>query len=119
KDTALARLTAALEGALPSCHALIVSDYGKGVVHLGTLEAALGIARRRGIPVCVDPKESHIDAYRGVSILTPNQHEAGWAQGIKVRDERTLAEAGWGLQRRLDAEAVLVTRGAEGMSLFE
>ena len=67
----------------------------------------------------VDPKESHIDAYHGVSILTPNQHEAGWAQGRRVTDEASLMEVGWGLQRRLDAAAVLVTRGADGMSLFE
>jgi D-beta-D-heptose 7-phosphate kinase/D-beta-D-heptose 1-phosphate adenosyltransferase len=54
-----------------------------------------------------------------VSILTPNQHEAGWAQGKRVVDEASLMEVGWGLQKRLDAAAVLVTRGPEGMSLFE
>ncbi len=69
--------------------------------------------------MCVDPKESHIDAYRGVSILTPNQHEAGFVQGVRVTDEASLLEVGWGLQKRLDAEAVLVTRGPQGMSLFE
>ena len=67
----------------------------------------------------MDPKESHIDAYRGVSILTPNQHEAGDLQGRRIRDDASLMEVGWGLQKRLDAEAVLVTRGADGMSLFE
>jgi D-beta-D-heptose 7-phosphate kinase/D-beta-D-heptose 1-phosphate adenosyltransferase len=64
-------------------------------------------------------KESHIDAYRGVTVLTPNQHEAGYVQGRRVVDEASLAEVGWGLQQRLDAEAVLVTRGPGGMSLFE
>ncbi|HEY6866159.1 MAG TPA: D-glycero-beta-D-manno-heptose-7-phosphate kinase [Candidatus Eisenbacteria bacterium] len=130
---ALDRLLAAIERELPGCEALVVSDYGKGVVHPGVLAAALAGARRPavavgagsggsregGIPVCVDPKESHIDAYRGVSILTPNQHEAGYVQGRRVTDEASLMEVGWGLQKRLDADAVLVTRGAEGMSLFE
>ena len=69
--------------------------------------------------MCVDPKESHIDSYRGVSILTPNQHEAGYVQGRRIVDGASLAEVGWGLQKRLDAQAVLVTRGPEGMSLFE
>lgn len=115
----LARLTAAIEDALATAEALIVSDYGKGVVHPGTLRPALAAARARGIPVCVDPKESHIDAYHGVTILTPNQHEAGYVQGRRVTDEASLLEVGWGLQRRLDAEALLVTRGGEGMSLFE
>jgi D-beta-D-heptose 7-phosphate kinase/D-beta-D-heptose 1-phosphate adenosyltransferase len=104
---------------MAEAEALVVSDYGKGVVHPGTLETALSAARRRGIPVCVDPKESHIDAYRGVTILTPNQHEAGYVQGRRITDEASLAEVGWGLQQRLDAAALLITRGAQGMSLFE
>jgi D-beta-D-heptose 7-phosphate kinase/D-beta-D-heptose 1-phosphate adenosyltransferase len=112
-------LLAAMERILPACEALVVSDYGKGVIHPATLERALGLARARGIPVCVDPKESHIDHYRGVGILTPNQHEAGWAQGRRIVDEPSLLAVGHGLRERLDAEAVLVTRGAQGMSLFE
>jgi D-beta-D-heptose 7-phosphate kinase/D-beta-D-heptose 1-phosphate adenosyltransferase len=115
----LDRLLAALERELPGCQALVVSDYGKGVVYPRSLEVALGAAKQQGIPVCVDPKESHIDAYRGVSILTPNQHEAGYVQGRRIVDDASLAEVGWGLLRRLDAAAVLVTRGPEGMSLFE
>jgi len=115
----LAALTRALAKVLDGCDGLIVSDYGKGVVTPPTLAAALPIAKQRGFAVSVDPKESHIDSYRGVSLLTPNQHEAGYIQGQRIHDERSLMEVGWGLQKRLDAEAVLVTRGAEGMSLFE
>lgn len=116
---ALERLKRVVEGELPGCEGLVVSDYGKGVIHPGTLAGALAIARTRGFAVSVDPKEGHIDAYRGVSILTPNQHEAGWMQGRRITDEAGLLEVGWGLQQRLDAAAVLVTRGPEGMSLFE
>jgi len=116
---ALARLIRAIERELDGCDGLVVSDYGKGVVTPRTLEVALGRARARGIAVSVDPKESHIDVYRGVSILTPNQHEAGWVQGRRIVDEPSLLEVGWGLQKRLDAQAVLVTRGFQGMSLFE
>jgi len=104
---------------LPRCHALVVSDYGKGVVTRGVIERAIGLAREHVVPVAVDPKESHIDSYRGVSILTPNQHEAGWVMGRRVTDEASLMEVGWGLQKRLDCECALVTRGADGMSLFE
>ena len=118
-DAALARLLEVVERELPGCAGRVVSDYGKGVIHPGTLEPALGAARRAGYAVSVDPKESHIEAYRGVSILTPNQHEAGWVQGRRVTDEASLMEVGWGLQKRLDSAAVLVTRGAGGMSLFE
>jgi D-beta-D-heptose 7-phosphate kinase/D-beta-D-heptose 1-phosphate adenosyltransferase len=119
EGAARAALLQALEAELPRSEGLIVSDYGKGVVTRPVLEKAIGIARARRIPVSVDPKESHIDAYRGVSILTPNQHEAGWVMGQRVTDEASLAAVGWGLQKRLDAEAVLITRGPDGMSLFE
>ncbi len=115
----LSALLAAMDRLLPECDGLVVSDSGKGVIHPGTLFQALGIARARNFAVSVDPKESHIDAYRGVSILTPNQHEAGYVQGRRISDEASLLEVGWGLQRRLDAQAVLVTRGPDGMSLFE
>lgn len=104
---------------MPLCEGLIVSDYGKGVITRASLEHALGLAKRMGIPIAVDPKESHIDAYRGVSILTPNQHEASWVMGERITDEASLLAVGWGLQKRLDAECALVTRGPEGMSLFE
>ncbi len=116
---ALAALLAVLERELPGCHGLIVSDYGKGVITLPVLEAALGLARARKLPVCVDPKESHLDAYRGVSVVTPNQLEAGYMMGQRITDEASLMSVGWGLQKRLDAECALVTRGADGMSLFE
>ncbi len=116
---ALDLLLEKLERELPRCHGLVVSDYGKGVITRPVLERAIGLARARKLPVAVDPKESHIDAYRGVSILTPNQLEAGYVMGQRVTDEASLMSVGWGLQKRLDAECALITRGADGMSLFE
>lgn len=116
---ALEQVLDALARELPRCEALIISDYGKGVITSATLEQAIGLAKRQGIPIAVDPKESHIDSYRGVSIVTPNQHEAGYVMGQRVTDEASLMAVGWGLQKRLDLECALVTRGADGMSLFE
>ena len=104
---------------LPKCHGLIVSDYGKGVITRVVLEKAIGVSKTKKLPVCVDPKESHIDAYTGVSILTPNQLEAGYVMGQRITDETSLMSVGWGLQKRLDVDCALVTRGADGMSLFE
>ena len=116
---ALAALLAVLEREMAHVHGLIVSDYGKGVITRAVLDAAIGLARARGIPISVDPKESHLDAYRGVSILTPNQYEAGNMMAERIKDEASLMSVGWGLQKRLDAECALVTRGPDGMSLFE
>jgi rfaE bifunctional protein kinase chain/domain len=117
--TALFAVLDMLAREMPRCDGLIVSDYGKGVITRVVLERAIGLGRAQGIPIAVDPKESHIDAYQGVSILTPNQLEAGWVMGRRITDEKSLMDVGWGLQQRLDAECALITRGADGMSLFE
>ncbi len=116
---ALEALLEVLAHEVPGCEGLVVSDYGKGVVTRAVLERAIGLAKAARVPISVDPKESHLDAYRGVSIVTPNQHEAGWVMGRRVTDEASLMEVGWGLQKRLDTDCALVTRGADGMSLFE
>ena len=116
---ALQALLGTLERELPRCHGLIVSDYGKGVVTRAVLEQAIGLARAKKLRVSVDPKEGHIDSYRSVSIMTPNQHEAGYVMGQRISDEASLLAVGRGLQKRVDADAVLITRGPDGMSLFE
>jgi D-beta-D-heptose 7-phosphate kinase/D-beta-D-heptose 1-phosphate adenosyltransferase len=112
-------LEAALDGALEGAEGVIVSDYGKGAITAGTLARLLALARDRRIPVSVDPKETHFFSYTGAAVLTPNVHEAGRSFGRTIRDEPTLLAAGWGLREKLDAEALLISRGAEGMSLFE
>jgi D-beta-D-heptose 7-phosphate kinase/D-beta-D-heptose 1-phosphate adenosyltransferase len=98
--------------------AVIVSDYGKGVITGSLLERILPHWREKGLHVCVDPKETHLMSYRGVTLITPNQSEAGFAYGRRIHDMRTLEEVGLGLLRHLETDAVLMTRGEEGMSLF-
>lgn len=97
----------------------VISDYGKGVITRGLLEELLPELGRAGVPVCVDPKETHFFDYRGVSVITPNLLEAGAAFGRTLRTEQLLDEAGPALLARLGCRAVLVTRGEKGMSLFQ
>ena len=111
-----------LEGArraLASCQALVVSDYQKGVVTARLLKRLLPLARRRRLPVLVDPKVQHFPLYKRVALVTPNQHEAQQASGIVIRGAADLLAAGRALLKRLECRAVLVTRGEQGMSLFE
>jgi rfaE bifunctional protein kinase chain/domain len=83
------------------------------------LLAALGALRaRRPFPLVVDPKRLNFAHYRRPSLVTPNRDEASQAAGIEIRDERSLARAGAALLERWQAEAVLITRGEQGMSLF-
>jgi D-beta-D-heptose 7-phosphate kinase/D-beta-D-heptose 1-phosphate adenosyltransferase len=75
-------------------------------------------AAEEGAPILVDPKEGHFSLYRGAYLVTPNKKEAGGFYNRRIRTERDLEEVGTSLIRDLEAEAVLVTRGEEGMTLF-
>jgi D-beta-D-heptose 7-phosphate kinase/D-beta-D-heptose 1-phosphate adenosyltransferase len=119
RGPALRRLMDAIERLAAGVDAVVVSDYGKGVVHPETIRPAISLARAHGVSVSVDPKENHFASYQGATVLTPNQHEAGQAFGRRVVDQESLAEVGWGLRERLDLECIVITRGPEGMSLFE
>lgn len=113
-EAVLERALAALEKAA----VCVISDYGKGVITRELLDPVLAEARRRGVPVCVDPKETHFFAYRGVAVITPNLSEAGAAVGRKLRTPEAILAAGVDLRRRLEARSVLITRGEQGMTLF-
>lgn len=99
--------------------AVIISDYGKGVITRTLLEGLLPECRRAGVPVCVDPKETHFFSYRGVSVVTPNLLEAGIAWGKAIRSMEELDRAGRELRENLDCEAFMITRGENGISLFQ
>lgn len=99
--------------------ALIVSDYGKGVITESLLDEVIHICRQRNIFIGVDPKETHFHHYRKVSLITPNHHEAGFAYGRRITTEKDLVEVGNGLMKRLEARSILITRGPDGMSLFQ
>lgn len=99
--------------------AIIISDYGKGVINGGLLQRVITLARENSLFIGVDPKETHFMSYRGVSVITPNHHEASFVFGKRIKDEKSLEEVGWGLLERLEVESLLITRGEKGMSLFE
>jgi D-beta-D-heptose 7-phosphate kinase/D-beta-D-heptose 1-phosphate adenosyltransferase len=105
--------------ALGSCSALVLSDYQKGVLTPRVMKAVLALARRRGLPVLVDPKVRRFALYRRVTLVTPNQLEAEQVTGIRIRGEAELAAAGKRILELIDCSAVLITRGEHGMSLFQ
>jgi D-beta-D-heptose 7-phosphate kinase/D-beta-D-heptose 1-phosphate adenosyltransferase len=73
---------------------------------------------KRQLFISVDPKVGHFDFYRGVSLITPNMAEASRGSGIEISDDSSLQKAGQKLLRDLRLNAVLLTRGEDGMSLF-
>ncbi len=98
--------------------AVIISDYGKGVINQSLLEKLMSVCLEKNIFVAVDPKETHFNNYQRVSLITPNHHEAGFAYGRRIHSEKDLIEVGNGLLKRLKAKSILITRGPDGMSLF-
>lgn len=99
--------------------AIVISDYGKGVVTKDLLDGIREIMRERNIVICVDPKKSDFSLYEGCDIITPNHHEAGRAAGVERVSRDNLIEVGTTLLSRYRYQALLITRGEEGMSLFE
>jgi D-glycero-beta-D-manno-heptose-7-phosphate kinase len=113
------KLLHGLKKAMERAHAIIISDYAKGVITPHVVESIVAFASKKGIFVAVDPKEKHFSAYRGVSLITPNQKEAEVGSGIKIHDSDSLKAAGWKLKETLDVAACLITLGEQGMALFE
>jgi len=105
---------------LISAHdAVIVSDYKKGAVTMELMRALIKYkAGRKKKFIALDPKVGHFHLYKGVSLITPNVKEAGEGSGIEIKDEKSLLKAGKTLLKNLGTDAILITRGEEGMSLF-
>jgi len=99
--------------------AIVLSDYSKGVITKDLVRDIVKLARKKGIIVSVDPKVNHFGIYSGVTIITPNTKEASIGAKIEIEDDESLFKAGKLLLNRLKCNAVLVTRGEHGMSLFE
>ncbi len=100
--------------------AVVISDYGKGVVTQKLIRLCLSIARRRGIPVIVDPKIENFKHYKGVDCITPNTKEA--VEGMRVSvpsSEKDLLSLGNRILKTLRSRSLLITRGEKGMTLFE
>ena len=103
------------KSALKQCDIVILSDYGKGgLTHVAKM---IAMARRSGKPVLVDPKGDDYSRYGGATIVTPNQNELREVVGT-WKDERDLERRAQALRRRLKLQALLLTRGEHGMTLF-
>jgi rfaE bifunctional protein kinase chain/domain len=101
--------------ALPGCDVVLLSDYGKGgLAHIATMIREARKARKR---VLVDPKGDDYSRYKGATIVTPNLAELRQVVG-QWKDEKDLEQRAQRLRDSLGLEALLVTRGEEGMTLF-
>ena len=113
----IAKLKAAVTRAVKESDALILEDYNKGVLVAPVIEHAIAAARKKGIPVVVDPKYRNFFSYKGATIFKPNRRELEAALGaaVDVEHPQTLP----GLVEKLGVEAILLTLSERGMALIE
>lgn len=110
------RILASVQRAVERADALVLEDYNKGVLVAPVIASAIEAARRRGIPIVVDPKYRNFFAYRGATIFKPNRRELESALGAAV--DLDHPEALPDTFRRLGVEHLLLTIGERGMALL-
>jgi D-beta-D-heptose 7-phosphate kinase / D-beta-D-heptose 1-phosphate adenosyltransferase len=113
----LAAIMQAVEDSLDAADVIVLSDYAKGVLCDGVLDAILARAQEKGRLVIADPKRPDFAAYRGATVLTPNEHEVRVATRIEADHDSEADRAGRVALDATGGEAVLVTRSAKGLTL--
>lgn len=118
EDDLAERLIGWAAGELDGADVLVLSDYAKGLLTPHVLQSLIERATSAGKPIVVDPKGVRYERYRGATVLTPNVHDAERAAQLPVQDHDDLVEVSRRLENVLPGTHLLITRGAEGMSLM-
>lgn len=105
-------------GLIAQMDAVVLSDYGSGTITPNVITSVIAACRANGIPSIVDSRYRIMD-YKGVTVVKQNESEAAAAIGLRSLDAITLDKAGKTILAELDAEAVLITQGPDGMTLYE
>jgi rfaE bifunctional protein kinase chain/domain len=113
------RVLRSLFTALKRLDALVLSDYDKGLFTDEFADRVLSACHQLKVPVFVGPKRSRLYAYRGAKAIVCNAKEAGQFVSRTLTDEKSVEEVGRALLAHFGCGAVLITRGENGMSLFE
>ena len=113
------KLFRALLASLKKLDALILSDYDKGLINDGFVDRVLNACHQNKIPVFVKPKTSRLYAYRGARAIVCNGREAANYVMRSLKDEKSMVEAGQALLAHFGCAAAIITRGEQGMNIFE
>jgi len=119
RPEALQKILSLLEDRINGLDAVLISDYGKGVICPDLVERVRSLALGAGKIISVDPKVKNFPLFQRVTIITPNHHEAGQAAGRWIQTEEDLMQVGRQLLEQLQSNAILITRGEKGMTLFQ
>ena len=118
-DHLVSRIVDAVRYNIRDIDGIVIEDYNKGVVTTEVIRQVVAIASKYEKIVTVDPKFNNFSEYKGVTVFKPNRREVEEVLGGRLKTEDDLVNAGKRLLAMLSAQNVLLTRGEEGMSLFE
>jgi D-beta-D-heptose 7-phosphate kinase/D-beta-D-heptose 1-phosphate adenosyltransferase len=108
-----------LEGLIDRVDIVIVSDYAKGLLTESLLKRIISAGNEKNIQVLVDPKGKNYAKYKGATLLTPNKKEAAEACQLEETGNGLIFSAGKKLMSDIETEAILITQGEDGLTLFE
>ena len=118
-NSIMRNLLKVIDANINNIDAIIISDYGKGVISSHLIRSIEKMVSGSEIIILVDPKTENFKYYKNVDIITPNHHEAGAFCGFAVIDDDSLVRAGDYILDKLKCRSVLITQGKDGMTLFE
>jgi D-beta-D-heptose 7-phosphate kinase/D-beta-D-heptose 1-phosphate adenosyltransferase len=118
-EESIGSILATIQKELNESDAILVADYGKGVVTRSLMDGIRSLGRGGKIILAVDPAVRNLALYKNVTLITPNNYEAQQMSGIQIEDDQSLRRVGDHLLEELGCQMVLITQGDKGMTLFE
>ncbi|NPA93906.1 MAG: D-glycero-beta-D-manno-heptose-7-phosphate kinase [Thermodesulfobacteria bacterium] len=118
-ESTVQNLKEKLAKAFQECNCIVISDYNKGVICKPVMDFIVGFAKKNNIPTLVDPKPVNSSLYKGATVLTPNKKEAEDMASMPINSDKEIEEAALSISEALELEILLITRGPEGMALWQ
>jgi len=118
-DESQKSILASFEKLVSNYDAVLLSDYGKGVLTIELTQSLIAIANDKNIKVLVDPKGLDYSKYRGSYLLTPNKKEASEATKINITDDASLTKAITQLKTEYDLDVSLITLSEQGVAIYD
>jgi len=118
-EASIKKIITVIKEQLGSIDAIVISDYGKGVVARSLMDGIRSLGQGSQTILAVDPTVRNLALYKDVTLITPNNYEAQQMSGIHIEDDQSVRQAGVHLLEELGCQMVLITQGDKGMTLFE
>ena len=115
----LKKFTDFMEQILCNMDIVLISDYDKGVITKELIQKTVKLANKHKILTIADPKGLDFSKYKNLSMLTPNQKEAGLAAGIEILSKKDLLRAAKKIMEQTAIKRLLITCGKHGMLVFD